>query len=126
MEPTQKELARFEALAVQLKADGYNGPVVARKMISEHGMPEAAATALVSRLYGREVDPRKGDTATAVVFGVGVGISLGVIGAGIFWFLGISQISIIVGGPIVMASLGSFGKAFIASMNAGVKEDLRR
>ncbi len=68
-EHEQRELQRRTAIASALKADGYNSSVVARKMIRDHEMDEASAVRLVSRLYGKPVSARTGDTTSAVAVG---------------------------------------------------------
>lgn len=120
-----EQTAKWVVQATALKKDGYNGSVVARKMIEEHGMPEAAALALVGGLYGKTVNPRSGDTTTAVLTG------LGLIGLGIVIALTTAAVTeAITGGStaVYVVSLGLFGagatKTFIALVNAGVKEDL--
>ncbi|MBS1153936.1 MAG: hypothetical protein H6Q89_5634 [Myxococcaceae bacterium] len=122
-----EQAAKWTAQATALKNDGYNGSVVARKMIEEHGMPEAAALALVGGLYGKSVNPRSGDTTTAVLTGLGL-IALGIAIA----LTTAALTEAITGGStaVYVFSLGLFGagatKTFIALVNAGVKEDLKR
>lgn len=121
--PTQLE--QWETLAANLQADGYSGSVVTRKMIEEHGMPEPEAVALVGRLYGKKVNPRGGDTASAIAMGI-VMIILGLSGAAAsFWFLPLPAIFRWIA---ILACLGMAGKgaeqAIKAAVNAGVEEDL--
>jgi len=122
---SKQELARLETIALGLKNDGYTGAVVCRKMISQYEMEEAAATELVSRLYGKSVDPRKGDTTFAVAGGLVLAATAGIVGAGIFWFVGFSQLTLLTGGPLIVIAGGALARVIIAMVNAGVKEDLR-
>jgi hypothetical protein len=127
----------LEAVAQGLKADGYRGGVVARRLITEHGMEEDAACALVARLYGHEVDPRGGETVSGVLQGLAV------------WALGVALLIIYVwtnsidlllldivdnvtgsgfdygGGALALVGAG-FARVVIALVNHGVREDLRR
>jgi hypothetical protein len=121
----KKELAQFETIATGLKNDGYTGAVVCRKMISQYEMSEEAATELVSQLFGKSVDPRRGDTTFAIVGGLVVAAITGSIGGAIFWFIGFNKLSLLIGGPLITVAVGALARAFIASMNADVKEDLR-
>ena len=126
MRPSDKQ-AQWQSQAEALKKDGYNGSVVARKMIEEHGMPEGAALALVGGLYGKAVNPRGGDTVSAVMGGLGL-IALGVVIAGITAVV----TEAVSGGTtaVYVVSLGLFGtgatRTIIALVNAGVKEDLTK
>lgn len=122
--PTQEE--QFEAQARALQADGYNGGVVARRMIEEHGMEEEAARALVGRLYGKKVNPRGGDTTMEVVGGL-VRLVAGLGGTVVlFNFVGLSRVTALV----YLALLGVAGsgatKLILGLINAGAKDDLRR
>lgn len=85
-EHEQGELQRRTAIASALKAEGYNPSVVARKMIRDHDMDEASAVRLVSRLYGRPVSARTGDTTSAVAVGV-----LLMAGGSLMIWLGVSE-----------------------------------
>ena len=113
--------------ALQLKKDGYNASVVARKMITEHGMPEPAAEALVSDLFGKPVSARAGDTMVPIVVGL-LMIAGGGLGLALFWFADLSfddgegdagwnfcAVALIAGG---------IGKVFFAMVNRNAKEDL--
>lgn len=120
----QTDAEVWEAKARALQAEGYGGGVVVRRMIEEHGMPEAQATALVGSLFGKKVDPRSGDTTSALAMGI-VMIIIGIGGCAFFYLLfGVSKLSIIV----YLGLLGLAGKGaeqvIRASVNAGVKEDL--
>jgi hypothetical protein len=126
MRPKEQQ-AQWQAQAEALKRDGYNGSVVARKMIEQHGTPEGAALALVGTLYGKTVNPRGGDTMTEVMGG------LGLVGLGIVTAVGTAMLTeALTGGStaVYVVSLGVFGagarKTFIALVNAGVKEDLTK
>jgi hypothetical protein len=127
----QAELGRFSSqhveLARGLKAQGYSGGVVARRLIEEHQMEEEAATALVSKLYGKNINPRGGDTVTAVVIGLGIAAA-GAVGLFVLFSLPV-PLPRTVKAPILAACLGALGtgvtKVIIALVNAGVKEDLR-
>jgi hypothetical protein len=117
--------AEYEAIAVELKRKGYNGGIVSRRMIEEHGMPEEEAVALVGRLFGKEVDPRAGETTSALIIGLAE-IALGVAGFVCFFLIvGGRRSSVIV----YVALLGFIGKGIAdvikALVNSGVKEELR-
>jgi hypothetical protein len=72
----------YELYAKELKADGYTGGVVARKLISQYGMEETAAVALVSQLYGKPVNPRGGESVGPLLLGLGLVLAgVGGIGA---------------------------------------------
>lgn len=123
---TEADLKRLEEAATELKAAGYTSGVVARRMITEHGMEEARAVELVSRLYGKKVNPRAGDTASAVAMGA-VLIAAGLIG--IFVMYGVlewqvHEYSLTL--ALMMLSVSGVGarQVFLALVNAGVKEDL--
>jgi hypothetical protein len=107
----------FLGKAKELQRMGYTGSVVARKLIDEHDMPESEASALVSRLYGAKVDPHKGDTATAVVFGL-VLAGTGALGLAALWFIPFR-----VPAPLWLLSLTLLGsglaRTFISLINAG-------
>lgn len=115
-----------EAIAKQLKADGYTGGVVARRLIEEHGMGEEEASALVGRVFGKKVNARGGDTTTAAVI-----IGIGLAGAGAVGVL--ILFSIPFGGVVrkflFLPCLGLLGtgvsKVILALVNAGMKDDLR-
>ena len=102
---------------------GYTGSVTARKLIDEHGMPEPAASALVSRLYGKKVDPHQGDTATAVIFGL-VLAGTGALGLAALWFLPFRAPA-----PLWLLALTLLGsglaRTFISLVNAGNREPPR-
>lgn len=113
--------------AAQYKADGYNAGVVARKMITVHGMPEAQASAVVSGLFGKKVNARAGDTTTAVITGVAL-IVAGLGGAGLlFAIVGLKMLKLMV--LVYAALLGVAGKgaqqAIIAMVNMGSDEPLK-
>ena len=106
-----------EAIARQLKADGYTGGVVARKLISVHGVPQRRATEIVSALYGKKVDPNGGKTSTEVLIGGGM------IAAGaILMFVIIRMMSQPIFGArgtvALIFSLGLIVRGFIRVMNA--------
>jgi hypothetical protein len=124
----------FEALAHQYRADGYTGSVVARKLISQHGMQEAAANALVGSLYGTSVDPRAGDTSSAVVVGL---LMLTAGGLLVWWcvdllfsqpYTGSRSGRLPTFGVVVGGSLAATGlkKVFFALVNRNANEPLRR
>jgi len=119
----QAQQAAWEAQARTLKEMGYNGSVVARKLIDEHDMPEDAATALVGRLYQKKVDPRAGETLGAVLQGAGIA-SIGLIGTIV---LGVGFVSVPY--PFWVAGFGFIGagltRVIIALVNANAKDDLR-
>ena len=122
---TKQEL-EWESQAKQLKADGYNSAVVARKMIEVHGMPEAAAEALVGGLFGKKVNARAGDTTTEVVSGlvkVGAGLGGGLL---LFMIVGLAFLKftiVVYLGLLALAGKGA-SQAIIALMNARSKEPL--
>ncbi len=123
-----KQELEWEEQAAALKADGYNAAVVARKMIEVHGMPEVAAESLVSQLFGRNVNARAGDTASAVVSGLllaGVGL-----GGALVFFLIVGTAFLKLTFVVYLALLGLAGKgatqAFIALVNADTKEPLQK
>jgi hypothetical protein len=131
MKKSKQELAQDQQWgqqAAQLKADGYNSAVVARKMIQVHGMSEAGAEALVGSLFGKKVNARAGDTTSAVVSGlVMTGVALG--GAILFFaILGFAFIKLTF--LVYAALLGLAGKgasqAFIAMVNSGGEEPLQK
>ena len=128
---SKQELAQeqqWAQQAAQLKADGYNSAVVARKMIQVHGMSEAGAEALVGSLFGKKVNARAGDTTSAVVTGlVMTGAGLG--GALLFFaIVGFAFIKVTF--LVYAALLGLAGKGasqtLIALVNAGGKEPLQK
>lgn len=116
--------AELETIAKDLKAQGWNSSVVARKMIELHGMEEPAALALVGGLYGKPVSARTGDTASALLFAAvlvaaGVGLALA------SWYLeDDDELGDLLWGGLVLAGAG-LGRAIIALVNAGAKDDLR-
>jgi hypothetical protein len=123
---SRRQIEEWEETAASLHRDGYNSAVVARRMIDERGMPEEAAVALVSRLYGKKVDPRAGDTASAVVRGlVLIGVGLGGIAAvwvitGALFHTNVLLISI----PLLAVAGKGLEVTIRALVNAGVKEPL--
>jgi len=127
MSPDERALRELEAVAQRLKADGYTRAVVARKMISQHGMPEPEAVALVSRLYGKPADPRLGDTTAALVTG-GLLILGGLVGLVVLFGvldLRFGRSYLVLGGLLVSAIGLGFKKVIFALVNANAKEDLR-
>lgn len=123
---TPKQLAEFEVLAQGLKKDGYTAGVVSRKMISQHGMPESEAVALVSRLYGTSADPRTGDTTAAVLMGA-VMLAAGLFAVFFMFFVvgvGLDRFSLVLALMFLSVSGAGLRKLIIALVNAGVKEDL--
>lgn len=123
--PTKQSL-EWAAAAAELKAQGYNRWVIARKMIQVHGMPEDAAEALVGELFGvKKVSARPGESVGVMYRGMAafVGSLLAVMT--VFTTMGVSPMLV----PVYLVSLG-FGlrglvKAFIAWVNIDAKEDLR-
>ncbi|HEY8206185.1 MAG TPA: hypothetical protein VIG99_01800 [Myxococcaceae bacterium] len=83
---SRRQIEEWEETAAALHRDGYNSAVVSRRMIDEHGMPEEAAVALVSRLYGKKVNPRAGDTASALVRALAM-IAVGLGGIAAVWII---------------------------------------
>jgi hypothetical protein len=123
--PSEAEV--HQGIAEGLKRDGYNGAVVARKMIEEHGMTEEAATAMVGKLYGKAVNPRAGDTTSSVMTGalmIGAGL-----GGALILFLIVGFAFLKLTALVYVALLGLAGtgatKIIISMVNAGAKEDLR-
>ncbi len=124
----------FDALARQYLADGYTGSVVARKLISQHGMSEDAATALVGALCGTSVDPRAGDTSATLVLGT----VMMAVGAFIAWWCGDLILNHPTGGfrsdrpQVIGLALGvalaaaGLRKTFFALVNRNANEPLRR
>jgi hypothetical protein len=123
---SRRQIEEWEETAAALHRDGYNSAVVSRRMIAEHGMPEEAAVALVSRLYGKKVDPRAGDTASAVVRGlVMIGFGLGGIGA--VWVITGALIRVhvlLIAVPLLALAGKGLETTIKALVNAGVKEPL--
>jgi hypothetical protein len=124
MPAVSREHAAWEQQARQLKADGYNGSVAASKLIREHGAPEEVAVALVSAVYGKNVDPRAGATTTALMMG-SAWTGAGFLGLIVCWsVIGFSARAAI----IYLALLGVVGKGLtqiiIAMVNSNAKEDL--
>lgn len=111
-----------EALAKQLKADGYNAGVVARKLIAQHGVDEARAVAVTSAVFGTKADPRLGDTTTGVLTGLGI-TALGLGGIALMW----ASSTLDVG--VVFACIGVTGvglaKLVKTLVNAGAPTELR-
>src|SRR5262245_55025628 len=83
--PTKEEL-EWQAQAAQYKADGYNSGVVARKMIQVHGMPEPLAAEVVGQLFGKTVNPRAGDTTSAVIGGLAM-VVVGLAATAALWMI---------------------------------------
>lgn len=121
----QMEREEREALASQYKADGYNASVVTRKMITQHGMSEPDAEALVGRIFGRKVSARTGDTTVAVASGIGMSIAAFITLVLMFWYIPITPGWLWL---VYAALVGLIGKglsqAFIALVNVNSKEEL--
>lgn len=113
--------AEFEALASQLKADGYNANVVVRKLISQHGMDEASAVALVSRLFGRMANPRAGDTTSGLVAGA-LMVAASLVALAVMWGIGVIHVGLVL---LLLALAGAGAATIIKSLvNWGAKTDL--
>ncbi len=123
-----KQQLAWEAQAAQYKADGYNASVVARKMIDDHGMPDAEAEQLVGELFGKKVNARGGETSGAIATGLML-LAAGLIGC-VVLYLAIGFMFIKFTGLVYLALLGVAGKgasqAFIAMVNAGTKTPLHK
>src|SRR5690242_20013680 len=83
---SRRQIEEWEETATALHKDGYNSAVVSRRMIDEYGMPEEEAVALVSRLYGKKVNPRAGDTASGALRGLFM-IAIGLGGIAAVWII---------------------------------------
>src|SRR5512140_547583 len=79
-----KQQLAWEAQAAQLKADGYNASVVARKMIDDHGMPDEEAEQTVGELFGKKVNAQAGDTTSAIATGLFL-LAAGLIGCAVLY-----------------------------------------
>lgn len=111
-----------EALATQLQADGYNAGVVARKLITQHGIDEARAVAVTSAVFGTKADPRSGDTISGVVTGA-FSAALGVGGVAVMWRFDALDVGVV----LACLAVTGFGvtKLIKALVNAGAPTELR-
>lgn len=116
------EARAWEAVAIELKAAGYNAGVVARKIIDQHGAPPADAEALVGRLFGKTVSAFAGDTTSAIVSGV-VFCVIGIVGAGLL-FAALDDHYARPRGMLLLFPLGALGlgakRIFFALVNRNV------
>ena len=115
------------AQARQLIADGYNSSVITRKMITQYGMKEPEAEALVGKLLGKKVSARTGDTLYRIWGGI-VAIILGGFGC---WYYLTDLDGDLLAGMWIWRSLFFFGlvgagmsQIILAFVNHGVKDDL--
>ena len=108
-----------ERVARQLLEAGYRTGVVARKLISEHGLTADEAEALVGRLTGSSVDAFAGDALTAVLGGTVIGTLCVAASAFIWWRLPsvLGQVEWWAHGVLWSTAGAAFTKAFIAFMN---------
>jgi hypothetical protein len=124
----QAQDVAWAAQAAQLKADGYNAAVVARKMIQVHGMPEAEAEVLVSTVFGKKVNARAGDTTGEVVQGLAMAAA-GLGGAAVlFMVMGLAFLKFTFFAYLALLGLAGKGgtQAFIALVNSDVKTPLKK
>ena|SRR5579871_200425 len=119
MEP-RKPPDYFFTKARELQRMGYTGSVVARKLIDEHEMPEAEATALVSRLYRQKVDPHQGDTATGVTLGLAISLA-GAAGLAALWFLPFRTPGVLWWAALCVLGTG-LARTVVSLVNAGSGE----
>jgi hypothetical protein len=128
-EPSPVDLAR------RYQVEGYNAAVVARKLISQHGVEEAEATEVVGALFGTtKVDPRAGQTTFAALTGlalVAAGVLVGVLTYRFTMALPPGVPVIDEGdlpwgfvGALVLMGVGA-KRVVLALVNARAKEDLR-
>lgn len=110
-----------EALARQLKADGYNAGVVARKLIAQHGVDEARAVAVTSAVFGTKADPRSGDTTAGVLMGLVIA-GAGLCGIALQWLIGYLHVGLV----LACLSVTGFGVAKVIKplVNAGAPTEL--
>ncbi|MBX7097742.1 MAG: hypothetical protein K1X89_08525 [Myxococcaceae bacterium] len=114
----------LETIARDLKAQGWNSSVVARKMIELHGMDEPRALELVGGLYGKRVSARTGDTTSALLT-AGLLVAAGVGVALVTWQLDDDgELGDLLWGGLVLVGAG-LSRGIIALVNAGAKDDLR-
>ncbi len=110
-------------LARRYHAEGYNASVVARKLISQHGVAEAEATAMASELFGTTVDPRAGETTVEVLTGLAIAAAGVLVGVLTVWLV---SDWLFWGFCAAVTLVGAGAKrVFFALVNARAKEDLR-
>lgn len=123
---SMEQLEQFTNIATDLKQQGYNRAVVVRRLIVDHKMPEPTAINLVSELYGKRADPRKGDTRHGVLSGL-VQIFLGLSSMGVIaYFLGypVTPTRIFAWGCALLTVGRGISTLVLALVNVNAKEDL--
>jgi hypothetical protein len=95
-------------------------------MIEVYGMTEAEAEVLVSRIYGKKVSARTGDTMSEVIMGLIIAAAGAIALGGMIYVIGFRFGFIL---TVYAALLGVIGKgltkAVIAIINVNAKEEIR-